>query len=139
MRVRDVMEQDFDVVRPDQSLREAAHLMLRRGVSMLPVQQDGRLVGLISRRDIAVRAAAEGRSAGSAIGTVMSRDLKYCFDDDDCQRVRETIGEHPVRRLPVLSRSGRLLGLFLLPEFDADDPRLGLALRRLIEQQTVEA
>ena len=139
MRVGDVMERDFTAAHPDHSLGDAARLMLDREMLLLPVQENGRLVGLISRRDIAVRAAAEGKTAASTVGELMTRELKYCFEDDDHERVQQNLGEHPVRRLPVLDREGRLVGILSLVKPESRERRLAASLHRLVEQQAVRA
>lgn len=139
MRVCEVMEREIDVVRPEQSLREAARLMLQGGTLVVAVQQEDRLVGLITRRDVAVRAPAEGKTAASSVGEVMTRDLKYCFEDDDHEQVQVNMGDHPLGRLPVLDREGRLVGILPLADSADADRRLGLALHAFADQAAVEA
>ena len=139
MRVSDVMERDIDVVHPEQSLYQAARLMLESSTLILPVEQDDRLVGLITRRDIAVRAPAEGKTAASPVCEVMTRDLKYCFDDEDHEQVQANMGEHRLGRLPVLDREGRLVGMLPLPSSAVPDQHLGAALRELAGVSTVAA
>ena len=129
MQVRDVMERDMCVSHPGQSLGEAARLMLANDAAILPVvEEDDRLVGLIADRDIAVRARTEGRDAETLVAEVMSRDLKYCFGDDDVATVSARLGDQPVPRLPVLDRDHRLVGVLAMPVRAGRSARLAAAL-----------
>jgi CBS domain-containing protein len=78
------------------------------------VQQDDRLVGVITDRDIAVRAVAEGKSAETKVGDVMSREVLYCYEDQDLDDVLSNMGAVKVRRLPVLDRAKQLVGIISL-------------------------
>lgn len=102
------------MVRPDQNIREAAHLMAELDIGALPVQDNDRLVGMITDRDIAVRAIAEGHGAETRIGDVMSKEIKYCYEDQSIEEVTQNMGEQRLRRLPVLNRDKRLVGILSL-------------------------
>ncbi len=114
MKIRDAMTRDVRMVRPDQTIREAAHLMAELDIGALPVQDNDRLVGMITDRDIAVRAVAEGHGADTRIGDVMSREIKYCYEDQTVDEVTRNMGEQRLRRLPVLNRDKRLVGILSL-------------------------
>ena len=114
MKVKDAMTRDVRLVRPNQSIREAAHLMAELDIGCLPVEDNDRMVGMITDRDIAVRAVSEGRGPDTPIREVMSREVKYCFDDQDIEEVTANMGDIQVRRLPVVNRNKRLVGIIAL-------------------------
>jgi CBS domain-containing protein len=114
MRVRDVMTSDVQLCTPDDTLRDAAEAMAALGVGLLPVTDNDHLVGMISDRDIAIRGIAMGRGPDSRVGDVMTAEVKYCFEDQDLNEVSENMGDIQVRRLPVLSRDKRLVGIIAL-------------------------
>jgi CBS domain-containing protein len=114
MKISEAMTRDVRMVRPDQTIREAAELMAQMDIGALPVQENDRLVGMITDRDIAVRAVAEGRSPDTKVREVMSNEIKYCFEDQSVEEVTRNMGEQRLRRLPVLSRDKRLVGILAL-------------------------
>ncbi|MGH8178210.1 MAG: CBS domain-containing protein [Steroidobacter sp.] len=120
MKVREAMTRDVRLVRPDQSIRDAAHLMADLDIGALPVEDGDRLVGMITDRDIAVRAIAEGKGPETQVRDVMSRDVKYCYDDQSIDEVTQNMANIRVRRLPVLSRDKRLVGILSLGDLAID-------------------
>jgi CBS domain-containing protein len=102
------------MVRPDQTLRDAAHMMAELDIGALPVQENDRLVGMITDRDIAVRAVAEGRGADTPIREAMTEEIKYCYEDQDIEEVTRNMGDLRLRRLPVMNRDKRLVGILAL-------------------------
>ena len=131
MRVSEVMNSDVYVARPDHSVEDAARAMLAIDIGILPVEEDDRLIGMISDRDIAVRAVAEGKDGRTPISDVMTRDVKYCFEDEDVALVERNMGEQQVRRLPVLSRDKRLVGILSLADLARRDQSVDDALRQI--------
>jgi CBS domain-containing protein len=105
------MTRDVKLVNPTQTIRDAARMMAELDAGVLPVQQDDRLVGMITDRDIAIRAVAEGKSPDTLVRDVMSNEVLYCFDDQEIEDVARNMGEVKVRRLPVLNRDKRLVGI----------------------------
>lgn len=114
MRVSDCMTKDVEIANPEQSLREVAELMGRLDAGSMPVGDNDRLVGMITDRDIAVRGVALGKGPDAKVRDVMSREVKYCFDDEDVEHVLDNMGDLQVRRLPVLNRDKRLVGIVSL-------------------------
>ena len=111
MKISNCMTRDVKLVSPTQTIREAARMMAELDAGVLPVQQDDRLVGMITDRDIAVRAVAEGKSPDTLVQDVMSNEVLYCFDDQEIEDVARNMGEVKVRRLPVVNRDKRLVGI----------------------------
>jgi CBS domain-containing protein len=114
MKVSDVMTRDVRVANPNESLQEAAKVMAILDAGALPVGEDDRLVGMITDRDIAVRGIAKGIGPDAKIRDVMTKEVKYCFEDQDVDEVTRNMGEIQVRRLPVVNRKKRLVGILSL-------------------------
>jgi CBS domain-containing protein len=114
MRVCDAMTPDVQLCTPDDTLKDAAEAMAALGVGLLPVADTDRLIGMISDRDIAIRGVGMGRGPDSRVGDVMTTDVKYCFEDQDLEEVTANMGDIQVRRLPVLNRQKRLVGIIAL-------------------------
>jgi CBS domain-containing protein len=114
MKVSDVMTRDVRLIEPTQTIQEAARLMAEIDTGIMPVREGDRLVGMITDRDITVRAVAQGRGPDTPIREVMTDDVKYCFEDDDTDAVARNMADIQVRRLPVLTRDKRLVGIVSL-------------------------
>ena len=111
MKIKDVMTADVAIAGPDQTIADAARMMARCDAGALPVGQDDRLVGMITDRDIALRAVAKDLPPDTPVRECMSKEVLYCFQDEDVEHVAENMGEQKVRRLPVLDREKRLVGI----------------------------
>lgn len=121
MRVAECMTRDVRVANPDETIQQAARMMADIDAGVLPVGENDRLVGMITDRDIAVRAIADGRGPDAKIREVMSAEVKYCFDDEDVQDVLRNMGDIRLRRLPVVDRNKRLVGIISLSDAGADE------------------
>jgi CBS domain-containing protein len=114
MKVHDCMSSDVHLANPKDTIQSAAATMAKIDAGSIPVGENDRLVGIITDRDIAIRAIAEGRGPDARVADVMSRDVKYCYEDEDTEHVLANMGDIQVRRLPVLSRDKRLVGIVSL-------------------------
>lgn len=115
MKVNEIITHDPEVIRPETALIEAAQKMKSLDIGMLPVCDGDRLVGVITDRDIAVRGVAQGYDPKTArVQEVMTPEVIYCFDDEDVKDVAKKMEEKQVRRLPVLNREKRLVGIVSL-------------------------
>jgi CBS domain-containing protein len=121
MKVKEVMTPDVRLASPTQTIREAAKMMAEFDCGALPVADNDRLVGMITDRDIAVRAVAEGRDASTPVREIMTSDVKYCYDDLSIEEVTQNMGEQRIRRLPVVNRDKRLVGILALGDLAIED------------------
>jgi CBS domain-containing protein len=108
------MTREVRLANPDQTLRQAAQAMADCDAGVLPVGENDRLVGMITDRDIAVRGIGAGKGPDAKVREVMSAEVKYCFEDQPIEEVLRNMGELQLRRLPVLSRDKRLVGVISL-------------------------
>lgn len=117
MQVKDVMTPTVDLADPNMKARDAARKMREDDVGALPVGENDRLVGMVTDRDVAMRAVAgEGSAENTAVRDVMSKGVYYCFEDEPLQRAGELMAEHQVHRLPVLNRDKRLVGIIAMAD-----------------------
>jgi CBS domain-containing protein len=114
MRVNEAMTRDVRLATPDETIEDAAKMMAEIDAGVLPVRDGDRLVGMITDRDIAIRAVAAGKGPKTPIREVMSPEVKYCYEDEDLDRVTHNMADIQVRRLPVLDRDKRLVGIISL-------------------------
>lgn len=114
MRVCDAMTPSVQLCTPQDSIGDAAEAMTALNVGLLPVADNDRLVGMISDRDIATRGVAMGRGPDALVRDVMTADVKYCFEDQDLDEITRNMADIQVRRLPVLNRDKRLVGIIAL-------------------------
>ena len=117
MQLREIMTSDVQLTNPAMKLKDAAALMRDGDFGLLPVGEDDRLVGTITDRDITVRAVAEGKDPNTAtVREAMSEGIRYCFEDQDVDEAAELMSEEQIRRLPVLNRDKRLVGIVALAD-----------------------
>jgi CBS domain-containing protein len=113
VKVRDIMTRQVETVGPGDSIRQAAAVMDRLNVGFLPVSDGTRVVGVVTDRDIVVRALAAGKDPEpTKVGEVMTEEVHYCLEEDQVEDIVKDMAALQVRRLPVLSREGnRLVGV----------------------------
>jgi CBS domain-containing protein len=114
MLVSEAMTRDVRVVSPDHTIEAAARIMGEIDAGVLPVAENDLLVGMITDRDITVRAVAEGKGPETRVREVLTQDVKYCFDDEPISQVAHNMGDIQLRRLPVVNREKRLVGVLSL-------------------------
>lgn len=114
MKVRDVMSKDVQVARPGDTLQDVAGRMSAGDFGFMPVADGDRLIGTITDRDITVRAVAGGAACTSPVVEYISRDPHTARADDDLKTVLEAMGSKQIRRLPVLDKDDRLVGVVSL-------------------------
>jgi len=116
MQVGEVMTKNCRFVNANDTLRKAAEIMAAEDVGILPVADKDRLIGMISDRDIVTRSLARGGNGKAHVRDVMTKNVKYCFEDADLDDTLENMAEIQVRRLPVMNREKRLVGIVSLSD-----------------------
>lgn len=134
MQVADAMTRNVKVIDPGQSIADAARMMADSDFGALPVAENDRLVGMITDRDIVVRGIAQGKAGDSAVRDVMSTEIKYCYEDDDLDSIARNMGDLQIRRLPVVNKDKRLVGIVSLGDLaTTDEPAASDALTEISE------
>ena len=114
MHVAEAMTRGAHLIKANDSIKEAAKIMAEEDIGFLPVEEHDRLVGIITDRDIVVRCLAKGGNGDARVRDAMTTNVKYCFEDEDMEHVITNMGDIQVRRLPVMSRKKRLVGVLTL-------------------------
>jgi CBS domain-containing protein len=126
VQVQDIMTRNVELITPSTAIREAARLMREDGIGALPVSENGRLVGMVTDRDIVVRAVADGQADdGGTVRDVMSDHAYWCYEDASLKEASLSMAEHQIHRLPVLNHNKRLVGIVALADLSragADGP-----------------
>lgn len=130
MKISECMSTDVRVAAPDNTMQSAAQAMADIDAGFLPVAQDDRLIGIVTDRDIAIRGIAAGRPPETSIREVMSEEVRYCFSDEDSDAVLDNMGDIQVRRLLVVDRDKKLVGIVSITDLadDGDAQHAGKAL-----------
>lgn len=132
-KLKDVMSPDVKVISPDATIREAARQMLEGDFGMLPVGENDRMIGAISDRDIAIRGVAKGKDSNTKVHDVMSEGITWAYDDDSVEEAARIMSEHQIRRLPVVNRDKRLVGIVALGDFAVESADVEPAAEALSE------
>lgn len=135
MLVRETMTRNVELGVPEMSLVEVAQKMREGDFGLLPIGEEDRLVGVITDRDIVIRAVAEGKDPQKTFAReIMSSKVLYCYEDQSLEEVAENLGENQIRRLPVLNREKRLVGILSLGDLALSDDqpeKIGKALDQI--------
>lgn len=116
MKVSEIMSRDVQVARPEDSIQSVAQRMKEIDVGSLPVCDGDRIQGMVTDRDITIRAVAEGRSFESAVADIMTPEIEFVFDDEEAGEAADRMADAQVRRLPVVDRNKRLVGIVALAD-----------------------
>jgi CBS domain-containing protein len=112
MKIAEIMTKQPKTIDASATVLEAAKQLAEKDIGMLPVAKNDRLLGILTDRDIVVRVVAKGQDpAHTPVGSVVSGEPKYCFEDQDAELVARNMDDLLVRRLPVMDRSKRLVGV----------------------------
>ena len=135
MIISEVMTREVRIASPDDTLECAARLMEEEDCGSLPVAEEDRLVGMLTDRDITIRAVARGLTPRDGkVRDAMSKEVRYVYDDESVRDVAKVMGDLHVRRLPVLDREKRLVGIVSLGDLALTKPTsAGDALQSIAE------
>jgi CBS domain-containing protein len=137
MQVHDIMTAHVEVIHPDATLKEAAEKMSRLDIGPLPVCDGEQLVGMLTDRDITIRAVAKGCDPKTTrVREAMTSEVVYCFDDQDVKTAAQMMEMRQIRRIPVVNRDKRLVGIVSLGDLaveTGDRERAGRTLERVSE------
>ena len=133
MKVRDVMTRDVQVALPGDSIQQVARLMREFDTGAIPVVDEGRVIGLITDRDIVLRVVAEGRPLELPVSEALTPDVEFCFEDDDLVEVSEKMGRLQLRRMIILGPDRKLAGILSLGDLaqETDLEESGLTLEEI--------
>ncbi len=117
MDLRDIMTRNVEVVSAGASLKDAAKKMKDLDVGLIPVCDGDRLKGVLTDRDITIRATADGRDPSKTkVSEVMSTDLAYCLEDQEVEEAVSVMEARQIRRLPIVNQDKRLIGIISLAD-----------------------
>ena len=122
MKVRDIMTSSVDSIGSTESIARAALLMAQKDVGALPVVDSGKLAGIVTDRDIAVRGVAAGVADSSPVGEIMTRKVAFCSKDDEIDGVLKAMSNEQVRRMPVCGDGNSVVGMVSLADAARRDP-----------------
>jgi len=132
-KLSEVMTKNVQIISPDATIKEAAQQMRGGDFGMLPVGEDDRMIGAISDRDIAIRAIAEGKESSTRVRDVMSGGIVWAYETDTVEDAARIMSENQVRRLPVVNKDKRLVGIVALGDFAIDSADIVPAAEALAE------
>lgn len=124
-KISEVMSSDVQTISPDATIEEAAQEMRDGDFGLLPVGDEEQLLGVITDRDIAIRAVAEGRGPSTPVSEIMSEGVIWVREDDSIEEAAEIMSDNQIRRLPVVNAEQRLVGIVSLGDFAVDASEIG--------------
>jgi CBS domain-containing protein len=135
MQLREIMTRNVETITSDATLQEAAEKMKQLNVGSIPVLDGKQLLGIVTDRDITVRATAEGREHSMKVRDIMTREVVCGYEDQSVQDAAQLMKEHQIRRLPVMNRSQELVGIVALGDLaeDASEKTSGKVLKEVSE------
>jgi CBS domain-containing protein len=136
MKLKDVMTRDVEIISPDATIQEAAAKMKALDIGPLPVGEGGHLLGMVTDRDLTIRATAEGLDPTTPVRTVMTPNVIACFEDDDVREAAEIMQREQIRRLLVVDRNKQVVGIVSIGDLAVDtgeDKLMGQTLEQISE------
>lgn len=122
MKISEIMSRDVTLASPDDTIQHAARQMRDIDAGSLPVGEDDRLVGMVTDRDLVIRALAEGRAADTPVREVMSSELCYVYEDENTDSLGDNFINNRIRRFPVVNRDKRLVGIVSIGDLASRSP-----------------
>lgn len=113
MQVKDIMTSNVEALSPDASIRTLARKMRDLNLGTIPIEEDGKITGMVTDRDLVLRGLADGRDPEKTFARdIMSKEVTFCYDDQDVPDVAHLMEEKKLYRLPVVTHDGKMVGLF---------------------------
>jgi CBS domain-containing protein len=117
MKIKDIMTKEVKYINPNTTIKEAAHIMRDKDIGSLPVSENDQIIGVITDRDIAIRAIANGSDPQTeTVKQIMTPKCLYCFEEDSVEDTAKNMAENQIRRLPVMNKEKRLVGIISLAD-----------------------
>jgi CBS domain-containing protein len=135
MKIRDVMTPNPTTVSPDDTIQAAARIMQREDTGAVPVVNNGRVLAVVTDRDIVVRVVAEGASITGPVRRIATQDVICVSPEMTTREASDLMGEHKIRRLPVVEND-RLVGIVSIGDLavkEGKDSRIGDTLQDISE------
>ena len=135
-RIREIMTSNPSTVEPDKTIVDAARIMKQEDAGVVPVTENGRLTGMVTDRDIAIRVVAEGKDPQSTtVQEVASKNLVTLDPEQELDEALRLMAQHRVRRLPVVEEDGRLVGIVAQADVarKGDDTQTGQVVQEISE------
>ena len=120
-KISELMTTDVEVIRPEETLRDAARAMADLDVGSLPVCDGRKLIGMVTDRDITIRAVAEGKSSDTPVSEVMTDDVVWCSETDSVDDVLQQMSDAQIRRIPVVDSDRQLVGIVALGDIALEE------------------
>lgn len=139
MKVKDIMTPNVEYTDPNTSIKEAARKMKSSDFGALPIGENDRLVGMLTDRDITIRSVAEGKDPEkTTVREAMSENISYIYDDQDLTELADLMKKEQIRRVVVLNRDKRMVGIASLGDLtiDGEDVGLGGEVLKKVSQPT---
>ena len=139
MKIKEIMTRDVKYISPNLTIMEAADIMRQKDIGALPVGENDKLLGMLTDRDLTVRGVASGYDPKTAtVKQLMTPKCLYCFEEDSVEDTAKNMAENQVRRLPVLSKDKRLVGIITLGDISlkASKETAGEALKGISKKTT---
>lgn len=116
MKISQCMSKDVKWINTNKTAQDAAKLMRENNIGSIPVEENEKFVGIVTDRDLALHILAEGKSLDSNVKDCMTKGIKYCFEDESVKEVASQMGELKIRRMPVMNRDKKLVGIVSLAD-----------------------
>jgi CBS domain-containing protein len=136
MKIQEIMSSSVHSIRPAETIADAARSMAKHDIGALPVIEGGKVIGMVTDRDIAIRAVAGAIESGKEVREIMTGSVVTCSPDDDIEDALGLMSKQQIRRLPVCKADGALVGMVTLAdaaERDADKEEVGETLAEVCE------
>lgn len=117
MKVAQIMTKQVHYLNKDCTIKEAAQLMKEQGFGAIPIEDNDKLIGMITDRDLTISALAQGKDNSTKIKDCLRSDkIKYCFEDEGVDEVASKMGSLQIRRIPVMNKDKKLVGIVSLKD-----------------------